>query len=247
MTRPDHQDAAPPLPGEDQQVTIVSVQDGQISVLPAKVLVARPQKLVLELEAPTLETQRWSNEQVFTILYSRDDLILRLRAQLTERVDESRLAVIPLGPAREGDRRDFRRADLDVQLYARVFDTKDAGVAREAQLAEAVEVDHPGFRLCSVNISGSGISFSMPGPVENDSIIDVRLVMPSQTGRVISFIGTPVRVGPEDSQGERHVALRFCQFSEAHQDAIIYAVFSHCFAQSPIGEDIVDYDPFGED
>lgn len=247
MTRPDHAESPPPLPSEDQQVTIVSVQDGQISVLPAKVLVARPQKLALELESPTQDSQRWAPDHIFTILYTEDELILRLRAQLTERVDNARVTVTPLGPAREGDRRDFRRADMEVRVFARVADTTDTGIARENQLADAIEVDHPGFVSCPVNISGSGISFMMAGPVTRESVIDVRLVMPSQPSRVIAFIGTVVRVSPPDEQGLQDVALRFSEFSEAHQDAVIYAVFSHCFAESPIGEDLAGYDPFTDE
>lgn len=247
MTHPDDVQSTPPLPSEDQQVTIVSVQEGQISVLPAKVLAARPQKLALELESPTQDSQRWSPDHIFTILYTEHELILRLRAQLTERVDNARITVTPLGPAREGDRRDFRRADMNVQVRARVVDTTDTGVARENQLAEAIEVDHPDFVTCPVNISGSGISFSMKGPVTRESVIDVRLVMPSQPSRVIAFIGTVVRVSPPNEDGAQDVALRFNEFSESHQDAVIYAVFSHCFAESPIGEDLADYDPFTDE
>jgi hypothetical protein len=244
MARPDHQDNSPPLPIEDQQVTIVSVQHGQISVLPARVLVARPQKIALELDTPTQDSQAWGFDHTFTLLYTRDDLILRLRAQLSERIDGARIGVTPLGPAREGDRRDFRRADMEVQVYARVLDEKDSGLARENQLAEVIHTDHPGFEARQVNISGSGISFEIAGPITAENLVDVRLVMPSQPTRVISFIGSVVRVGPPDADGRQHVALRFSEFSEAHQDAVIYAVFSHCFAQSPVGGDLADYDPF---
>jgi hypothetical protein len=247
MARPDHLDNAPPLPAEDHHVTIVSVQGGQISVLPAKVLVARPHKIALELDNPTQDSRAWTTDHVFTILYTHDDLILRLRAQLTEHIDDARVAVLPLGPAKEGDRRDFRRADMAVQVYAQGIPETDSGKARERQLTTPVDASHPGFALCQSNISGSGISFDFDGRVTKDSLMDVRLVLPGQPNHVIAFIGSIVRAGDPLPSGLQPVAVRFSEFSEAHQDAIIYAVFSQCFAESPIGQDFADFDPLLEE
>src|SRR5689334_3967790 len=120
MTQPQPPAPQPaPLPEEDQQVTIVSVRDGHISVLPARVLVTRPHKIALSLDSPSAEAQRWSDGQSLTLLYTMGEHIMRLRAELRERVADDRVTVEPIGDAKEGDRRDFRRADVDARIRVR--------------------------------------------------------------------------------------------------------------------------------
>ena len=220
----------PPLPTEDQQITLVSVRDGQITVLPARVLVVRPHKVALSLEAPSSEVQRWVDGHAVTLLYTHGEHILRLRSELREVVGPDRITVEPMGDAKEGDRRDFRRADMSVQVYAKRAESKDPGKAREAQLASPVALDDPGFALQVVNLSGSGVSFNSSEPIESDDLVDVRLVVDLPPKRMIAVIGRAVRIVPGTDGGPANIAVRFAELSEGDQDAIIYGVFSHHFA-----------------
>lgn len=225
-----------PLPEEDQQVTIVSVREGHISVLPARVLVTRPHKLALSLDAPSAEAQRWTDGQALTLLYTHGEHIMRLRAELRERVSDDRLMVEPIGEAKEGDRRDFRRADVDARIRVRKCATRDTALAREAQLAEVVADDSPDFERQTVNLSGSGVSFETAEPFTNEDLVDIRIALEMRPRRVVSMIARIVRLIPREG-ARTIVAVRFAELSEADQDAVIYSVFAAHFATVGLGDD----------
>jgi len=231
------------LPLEDQQVTIVSVRDGHISVLPARVLVVRPHKIALSLDAPSAEAQRWTDGQSLTLLYTLGEHIMRLRAELRERVADDRVTVEPIGDAKEGDRRDFRRADVDARIRVRKCPTNDTATAREQQLATPIAEDSPEFELHSVNLSGSGVSFTARDGLALDDLVDIRLVLEMRPRRIVAIIGRIVRqVTPEGSGPQ--LAARFAELSEADQDAVIYSVFAAHFANVGLSElDEDDIDP----
>jgi len=233
QTSPGPQPAS--LPEEDQQVTIVSVRDGHISVLPARVLVTRPHKIALSLDAPSAEAQRWTDGQSLTLLYTIGEHIMRLRAELRERVADDRVTVEPIGDAKEGDRRDFRRADVDARIRVRKCPTSDTANAREQQLATPIPEDSPEFELQNVNLSGSGVSFEARADLALDDLVDIRLVLDMRPRRIVSVIGRIVRHVKPD--GARPVmAARFAELSEADQDAVIYSVFAAHFANVGLSE-----------
>jgi len=227
---------AAPLPGEDQQVTIVSVRDGHISVLPARVLVTRPHKIALSLDAPSAEAQRWTDGQALTLLYTHGEHIMRLRAELRERVADDRVTVEPIGEAKEGDRRDFRRADVDARIRIKKCDTRDTAIAREQQLATVIADDSPEYERQVVNLSGSGVSFNGSNAFAMEDLVDVRISLEMKPRRTVSMIGRVVRIiNPELERPI--VALRFAELSEADQDAVIYSVFAAHFATVGLGDD----------
>src|SRR5262245_18303942 len=224
-----------PLPEEDQQVTIVSVREGNISVLPARVLITRPHKIALSLEGPSVEAQRWSDGQSLTLLYTQGEHIMRLRAELRERIAEDRITVEPIGEAKEGDRRDFRRADLEARIRVRRCDTKDPASAREQQLATPVADDSPELELQTVNLSGSGVSFEANERFELDDLVDIRLVLELRPWLVVAIIGRIVRHLRPDAPCPI-IAARFAELSEVDQDAVIYSVFAAHFANVGLSE-----------
>lgn len=224
-----------PLPEEDQQVTIVSVREGHISVLPARVLVTRPHKIALSLDAPSAEAQRWTDGQTLTLLYTVGEHIMRLRTELRERVADDRVTVEPIGDAKEGDRRDFRRADLDARIRIKRCETKDTAIAREQQLATQVAEDSPEFEMQRINLSGSGVSFEAREPFELDDVVDVRIVLEMRPRRTVAIIGRVVRHVKPDAP-RPIVAVRFAELSEADQDAVIYSVFAAHFATVGLSE-----------
>lgn len=225
------------LPDEDQQVTIVSVRDGNISVLPARVLVTRPHKIALSLEAPSAEAQRWTDGQSLTLLYTHGEHIMRLRAELRERVADDRVTVEPIGEAKEGDRRDFRRADLEARIRIRKCPSRDTAEARERQLATPLPEESPEFEIQSVNLSGSGVSFEANEPFELDDLVDIRVVLEMRPRRIVSMIGRVVRHVRPDLP-KPMVAVRFAELSEADQDAVIYSVFAAHFATVGLGNEL---------
>lgn len=225
------------LPDEDQQVTIVSVRDGNISVLPARVLVTRPHKIALSLEAPSAEAQRWTDGQSLTLLYTHGEHIMRLRAELRERVADDRVTVEPIGEAKEGDRRDFRRADLEARIRIRKCPSRDTAEARERQLATPLPEESPEFEVQSVNLSGSGVSFEANEPFELDDLVDIRVVLEMRPRRIVSMIGRVVRHVRPDLP-KPIVAVRFAELSEADQDAVIYSVFAAHFATVGLGGEL---------
>lgn len=229
MSQPNTPGASASLPEEDQQVTIVSVRDGHISVLPARVLVTRPHKIALSLDAPSAEAQRWTDGQSLTLLYTQGEHIMRLRAELRERVADDRVTVEPIGDAKEGDRRDFRRADVDARIRARRCSTLDTAIAREQQLATPVPDDSPDFESQNVNLSGSGVSFETREELAVDDIVDMRLSLDLRPRRVVALIARVVRSVKIDNLRST-VAVRFAELSEADQDAVIYSVFAAHFA-----------------
>lgn len=235
-----------PLPDEDQQITLVSVCDGNISVLPARVLVTKPHKIALSLEAPSSEPQRWEEGQIVTLLYTRGEHIMRLRAELREKVADDRLTVEPLGEAKEGDRRDFRRADIDTRLWVKRLATRDTAEARALQAATVVAEDDPAFEAQAINLSGSGASFLATETVESEDLLDLRIALDMRPRRVVQMIGRVVRVIP--MAGARPVvAVRFAEISEADQDAIIYSVFARHFATSGLGDALNDLELGGSE
>lgn len=236
----------PALPDEDQQITLVSVCDGNISVLPARVLVTKPHKIALSLEAPSTEPQRWEEGQIVTLLYTRGEHIMRLRAELRERVADDRLTVEPLGEAKEGDRRDFRRADLDTRIWARRSPTKDPAEARALQAALVVPDDDPGFETQAINLSGSGASFLASEPMEAEDLIDLRIALDMRPRRTVAMIARVVRV-IRMGAARPVTAVRFAEISEADQDAIIYSVFARHFATSGLGDALNDLELGSQD
>jgi len=224
-----------PLPDEDQQITIVSVRDGHISVLPARVLVTRPHKIALSLDSATAEARRWSDGQTLTLLYTQGERIMRLKAELRERVAEDRVTVEPIGEAKEGDRRDFRRADVDLRILVRKCDTTDTALERERQLASVTAEGSPELESQRVNLSGSGVSFEANEPLALGDLVDIRLVLETRPRRVVAIIARIVRHVRTD--GPRPIiAARFAELSEADQDAVIYSVFAAHFANVGLTE-----------
>ncbi|MFO0748984.1 MAG: PilZ domain-containing protein [Myxococcota bacterium] len=233
------QNPLPALPDEDQQITLVSVCDGNISVLPARVLVTKAHIIALSLEAPSSEPQRWEEGQIVTLLYTRGEHIMRLRAELRERVADDRLTVEPLGEAKEGDRRDFRRADLDTRIWLKRSPTRDPAEARALQAQTHVPDDDPGFEVQTLNLSGSGASFLAAEPMEAEDLVDVRIALDMRPRRTVSMIARVVRV-IRMGAGRPVIAVRFAEISEADQDAIIYSVFARHFATSGLGDALND-------
>ncbi len=227
-----------PLPAEDQNITLIAVREGNISVTSAKVLVVKPSAIALEVNTNVSEPPDWEDAQPVTLIYTHEDRVMRLRASVDERVSETRLLVKPIGDAMEGDRRDFRRADVAAKVYVE----RIAGTMADAREAQAVAItDSARFDDQTVNLSGSGVSFLSGLPFEAGDIVDVRLILSAPTTAHVSIIGRVVRVF--DGDPLKKIAVRFAELSEAHQDILVYTVFSSHFESEGLADAFEDLKP----
>jgi c-di-GMP-binding flagellar brake protein YcgR len=213
------------MPHGEQQVTMVSVREGDIHVSSAKVLVSGERSVAVEVDTTTTEPPLFELEQAVTLLYSADDRVMRLKTSISELVSEARVTLRPLANAKEGDRRDYRRADVAAQVFCEPLVGQDVGEARAAQSARHVEAAE--YAEQSINLSGSGVMLDSETALEANTLLDLRLGLPMLQGGPIQIIGRVVRAFDEPT-GIR-LAVRFAEISEADQDKVVYTVFSCCF------------------
>ncbi|MDP6946585.1 MAG: PilZ domain-containing protein, partial [Myxococcota bacterium] len=212
------------LPAEGQLVTMVSVRDGDINVTSARVLVSKSKSLGLRIDTRLSDPAPFVRSQPLTLLYALDERVMRLKAVVSSPIDDERLTVRPVGDVKEGDRRDFRRADLTVDVYVRATDAASAEAARSAQLAEQVASD--AFTQQTINLSGSGIQVSSKIDWASGTLLDIRIVLPLAQQTTVSVVGEVVRMLDIEDEFGRRVAVRFAEISEPDQDLIVYTVFS---------------------
>jgi len=225
-----------PLPREDQLVTMVSVREGNIYVTSANALVVKESTIALRIDASLNPPPEFQRAQPVTILYTGGDRVLRLKAVVRERIDEMRLTVEPVGDVKEGDRRDYRRVDMEAGLQVRPITESDAD-ARTALLA--AEPNEDALPTQSVNISGSGLQWHASEGMEDATFVLLHIRLEGDGGGSIPAIGQIVRCVPSD---DGHLtAVRFVDISEAAQDRIVHAVFAKFF-QSDAARDLTDLD-----
>jgi len=229
-----------PLPQEDQQITLISVRDGNISVTSARALVVKARKIALEIDTALSEPPVWSDEQPLTMIYTHGDRVMRLRGILREQVDVDRITVEPVGDAKEGDRRDYRRADVDVLFYVRRAGTQSPAEARAQQLASPLSSTSPDFVRTPINISGSGLSFNSTEAYAQGELLDVRLVLEQPASALVTVVGQVVRAAQVPAGTSGNYAVRFAELSEGDQDIIVYTVFSNHFAAEGLADALDD-------
>lgn len=231
-----------PLPQEDQQVTLISVRDGNISVTSARALVVKARKIALKIDTALSEPPAWSDEQSLTMIYTHGERVMRLRGVLREQVDTDRITVEPVGEVKEGDRRDYRRADVDARVYARSAGTQSPTEARSAQVGHQVAPTSSAFVQQVVNISGSGLGFTSQEVFSAGELVDIRLVLDQPAAALVTIVGQVVRAVPGEGGAPGSYAVRFAELSEADQDIIVYTVFSNHFAAEGLSDALDDFD-----
>jgi hypothetical protein len=225
-----------PLPAEDQLVTMVSVKDGNIHVTSARVLVSKPKSLGMRIDTRLSEPEPLERGQPLTLLYALDERVMRVKAVVSSPIDDERLTVQLVGDVKEGDRRDFRRADLAVQISTRPVTNVTAEEARSAQIASSAAPES--FSEQVINLSGSGIQVSSKTDWDSGLLLDIRMVLPLQQQTTVCVIGEVVRMLDIHDDNGRRVAIRFAEISEPDQDLIVYTVFSRHFKDEEIPDEL---------
>ena len=217
-----------PLPREDQFLTIVSVRSGDIHVTSGTTLLVKGKTIALKCDERDGAPPSFERDQTVTLLYTHDERVLRLRAMVRDQIAPDRITATIVGEVKEGDRRDFRRADVEGRVEIRPLNAETAEDARRALRAD----DFAGEAVvceASVNISGSGAQFLMDLNLAKGSFVAFSMSVPAPNEAVIKAAAQLVRSGEADDTGRRDIALRFIEISEGDQDYIVYTVFSKCF------------------
>ena len=226
------------LPQEDQLVTLVSVRDGNIYVSSAHALVCKESTIALRLDHSLSQPPSFERAQPVTLLYSANERVLRLKAVVRDQLDQERITVTPVGDVKEGDRRDYRRTDVELLLGATSLGTTDPQTAL-AQMQDCGDVDADSLSEQTVNLSGSGSQFTHSSGFDSDELIDLKIILPLPTPRTVSILGAVVRSVPNEGNDGHAVAARFQEISEKDQDLVVYTVFSKHFASQ---SDILELD-----
>jgi c-di-GMP-binding flagellar brake protein YcgR len=214
---------------------MVSVRDGNIYVTSANALVVKESTIALRIDTSLNAPPDFQRAQPVTILYTGDDRVLRLKAVVRERIDDVRLTVEPVGDVKEGDRRDYRRVDMDVQLHV-----SDVATMEAAERSEHLASGPTGtLEKHAVNISGSGVQWTGSHQWAHDQLVLIEMGLGGDGDDVIRAIGQVVR-SIEVDDGHQ-TAVRFVEISESAQDKIVHAVFA-CFFQSGAAKEFVDLD-----
>jgi hypothetical protein len=224
-----------PLPSEEQILTVVSVRDGNISVTSARVLASTDTAIGVHIDMTKGEKPVYARAQPLTLLYTRGQRVLRLKAVVRDSMDDGRLTVEPVGDIKEGDRRDFRRANIKAPIALVAFETRDPRIAREDQLNK--ELADSDYSDVAFNLSGSGLQVASKRTWESGVLIDVRIKLPLPNPREVKILGEVVRM-LGDSVEEQRLACRFTEISEGDQDLIVYTVFSRYFEDESLTDDL---------
>ncbi len=225
-----------PLPSDNQLVTMVSVKDGNIQVTSARVLVSNPKSLGLRIDTRLSEPAPFERGQALTLLYALDERVMRVKAVVSSPIDAERLTIQPVGDVKEGDRRDFRRADIAVDIAFSKVSQANAEDARSAQVSTTLGAE--GFGQQVINLSGSGVQLSSKVDFEPGTLLDIRMILPLQQETTVCVIGEVVRMLDMHDEHGRRVAVRFAEISESDQDLIVYTVFSRHFRDEGFSEEL---------
>ena len=141
-----------------------------------------------------------------------------------------------MGQSKEGDRRDFRRADLPARIFVGASESSDIGEVRREQLA--TEQPDELYVEQSINLSGSGVQVSVKEDYEGGTLLDVRLVLPLATPTTVCVVGQVVRMLDITTDAGRRMAVRFLEIAEPDQDLIVYTVFSRYFSDEGMSDEL---------
>lgn len=224
------------LPAEESMITIVSVLEGTISVASARVTVSKEDAIAVKVDSAVSTPPTYQPAQSLTLLYSRGERVWRLKAVVSSILDNERLTIRPIGKSKEGDRRDFRRADLPARVYVQPSGSADTGEARRLQLSN--EADDALYVDQSINLSGSGVQVSVQQDYDSGTLLDMRLVLPLATPTTVCVVGQVVRMLDVRTEEGRRMAVRFLEIAEPDQDLIVYTVFSRYFSDQGMDDEL---------
>lgn len=228
-------DSSPPVlidtfPKVGQHLTLMSVLDGDISIVPAEVdALGENFRLEVHLTTGLSILKRWQLGMVLPLLFEHGDAMMHLRTSLLSKDPSGKLSLQALDKAKIGDRRAYRRGNAELKLLMKEAEGLDSQELRQKQQEEASLLDMTLLPFETVNLSGSGFStgrsyFGKNGAAKKGDLLDVRILLKDHPGVLITAVAQVVRV--KGDGGESMLAAHFLEISSAHQDLIIYEIFS---------------------
>jgi hypothetical protein len=204
-------------PVEDQLITAVTVNGGNASVMAGKVMVSKERGIVVRFESDSVLPTRG---QPITLLYGGGERVLRLRTTVAEIIDTYKLLLEPTGPVTEGERREFLRTDVALDVRAEVV-----GPDYVLPGEHHSPVGQPGWERQMVDLSGSGVSFLWDGLCRKGDLTFVQMALPVGHSPLINSIGEVVRASHDPESGKQRVAVHFTALDERDRDVLINFVF----------------------
>ncbi len=217
-----------PHPGEGKFVTIVAVHQGEPLVTYGKVLVGKPNFLAVAIRVVPDELSRYDGAPV-TVLYGDADHSMILRGRVSGTVGPDRLLVSTPDPPRVGERREFIRVDLslDIRLDRAPDAVVDEGGLREWVDELSPHADDYRFREIEVDLSGSGARFVYPIVLKKEERVVFSARLPEGHARpLIHLPASVVRARPAKALDDAmEVAITFAALTEEESDLLNYVVF----------------------
>ena len=214
-----------PYPAVEQLVTGIAVANGDVSVLTGNVLVSRKQSVAIEFDVEHLG-EPLGRGHAITLMYSSDQMILRLRTQIEEALGDGRFLLKPVTDVSEGERREFLRANVEARVSV---ETHDGHGDLDGMTTH--DVESFGGPLTSVDLSGSGIRMDCDVVAKKGDVLTVRLAIQDRPKTVLTLPGKVVRCKPSSDGALSNVAIHFLPLGEETQDQLINGVFRWYYEQ----------------
>lgn len=223
----DHGKSA--VPEIDRLVTVIGVHGGQPLLSHGQVVAVSPTSIVIKL--PPQPEDALLESAAITLMYSVGDVSYTLRCSWEGRLPGEQVLLRMAGDPRRGERREFIRAELD--LEAGVYPVPEHQVDGDGptEYAASLHGDPAATRLsiCRVDLSGSGVRIPRAVPLKKDTcVIAVMELDVEAPGSTSSRIAVPARVvrSKPAPDGTYQIALHFTGLSTGAGDMIHAAVFA---------------------
>ena len=204
------------LPKEQQQVTMVTVRDGEAFVGIGRVLNVEADTVVMEPTDSPFEPQEGMRE---TLLYAGEDRVMRWRTNFEGSFNTGRWALSSSSQPEPGERRDFYRANVEIAFRFVSLVSGDLDEANVGLADSATQYGRDDLALTTADLSGSGAKFSTPHSLRKGENAGLLLSIAAGSGDILGVVVEPVRIKGDE------VALTFHQISPELQDDIVAAVF----------------------
>lgn len=212
------------LPPEGRWVTVFCVCQGKPVVILGRVLLAREGILGLRTEVPMEDLGACPA----TVLYEASGFSMHWRGRIREWLDPDRPLLVFEQPPRQGERREFIRAELTLGVHLESVPSvcsDDEAVLEWTREQPAME-DSWSFRPELIDLSGSGLRLEWSkGFRKGQSILVALMDVGDRETLVLNLPARVVRSKPLGGQGNFDLALHFLALSEDQRDRVHHLVF----------------------
>ncbi|MBM4370855.1 MAG: PilZ domain-containing protein [Deltaproteobacteria bacterium] len=217
------------VPEVDRLVTVIGVHGGQPLISHGQVVAVSPTSLVLRL--PPQPEDALLEKAAITLMYTLGDISYTLRCSWGDRLPSDQVLLRMAGPPRRGERREFIRAELDLDAGIYPVPAHQANPEGVREMALGLRSDPRSTHLerLRVDLSGSGVRVPRKTPLEKDrSVIIVMELQVDAPGAGTGRVAVPARVvrSRPDGTGAFDIAFRFEALAPVEGDLIHAAVFA---------------------